>query len=126
MTTANDKLIDAIVSLIDGTQDGRIIWAVKKVTPTLSLTDPKNAVQVVYETELRGRKLRLYEAAYSLPNLEIIDDNGTALWTFPPVSGLDDLLSSVRYETAGVKEFLDGIIGEDELKLEAEEMSHSR
>lgn len=125
MTTANDKLIDAIVSLIDGTQEGRIIWAVKKLTPTLS-TDPKIAVQAVYETEYRGRKLRLYEAAYNSPNLEIIDDNGTALWTFPPVSGLDDLLSSVRYETAGVKDFLDDIIGEDELKLEAEEMSHSR
>ena len=126
MTTANDKLIDAIVSLIDGTQEGRIKWAVKKVTPTVFLTDPKVAVQAVYETEHRGRKLRLYEAAYGSPNLEIIDDNGTVLWTFLPVSGLDDLLSSVRYETAGVKEFLDDIIGEDKLKLEAEEMSRSR
>jgi len=126
MTTANDKLIDAIVSLIRGTQDGRITWALKKLTPTLSLTDPKIAGQAVYETEYRGRKLRLYEVAYSWPNLEIIDDNGTALWTFPPVSGLDDLLSSVRYETAGVKKFLDDIIGQDELELETEEMSHSR
>ncbi len=126
MTTANDKLIDAIVSLIDGTQKGRITWEVKKLTPTLSLTDPKIAVQAVYQTEYRGRKLRLYEAAYSSPTLEIIDDDGTALWTFPPVSGLDDLLSSVRYETAGVKEFLDDIIGEDELELKTEEMSHSR
>ena len=126
MTTANDKLIDAIVSLIDGTQEGRITWAVKKLTPTLSPTDPKIAVQVVYETEYRGRKLRLYEVAYSWPTLEIIDDDGTALWTFPPVSGLDDLLSSVRYETAGVKKFLDDIIAEEELELETEEMSHSR
>lgn len=125
MTTANDKLIDAIVSLIDGTQEGRIIWAVKQLKPTSS-TDPTISVQAVYETEYRGRKLRLYKAAYSTPNLEIIDDSGTALWTFPPVSGLDDLLSSVRYETAGVKGFLDDIIGEDELKLEAEGMSHSR
>lgn len=126
MTTANDKLIDAIVSLIRGTQDGRITWAVKKPTPTLSLTDPKIAVQAVYETEHRGRKLRLYEVAYSWPTLEIIDDDGTALWAFPPVSGLDDLLSSVRYETVGVEKFLDDIIREDELKLETEEMSHSR
>jgi hypothetical protein len=126
MTTANDKLIDAIVSLNRGTQEGRIIWAVKKPTPTLSLTDPKSAVQAVYETEYGGRKLRLYETAYTFPNLEIIDDDGTALWPFPPVSGLDDLLSSVRYETAGVEKFLDGIIAEERLELETEEMSHSR
>jgi hypothetical protein len=126
MTTPNDKLIDAIVSLNRGTQEGRITWAVKKPTPTLSLTDPQIAVQAVYETEHGGRKLRLYEAPYNSPNLEIIDDDGTSLWTFPPVSGLDDLLSSVRYETAGVKKFLDGIIAEEGLEPETEEMSHSR
>lgn len=84
MTTANDKVIDAIVSLIDGTQEGRITWAVKKLTPTVSPTDPKIAVQVGYETEYRGRKLRLYEVAYSWPTLEIIDDDGRRFGPFRP------------------------------------------
>lgn len=115
MTTANDKLIDAIVKLIKGTQEGKITWAVEKLTP-----------KIVYVTEYKGRGLRLYELAYDSPNLEIIDDNGTTLWTFPPVSGLDDLLSSVRYQTAGVKSFLDEIIDDDQLEPESHEMSHSR
>lgn len=126
MATEIDRLIDAIVKLIRGTQEGEVTWAVKKLTPALSLTDPKIGVQTAYETEFRGRRLRLYEVDFSSPNLEIIDDNGTALWTFPPVCGLDDLLSSVRYQTADVKKFLDDIIGDDNLEPKPEEMSHSR
>jgi hypothetical protein len=126
MATQVERLIDAIVRLIRGTQDGEVTWAVKKLPPVLPQTDPKIGVQTAYETEFRGRRLRLYEVAFSAPNLEIIDDNGTALWTFPPVSGLDDLLSSVRYQTADVKKFLDDIIGDHNLELEPEEMSHSR
>jgi hypothetical protein len=108
MTTANDKLIDAIVSLIRGTQEGRITWVVEKVTPKL-----------VYETEYKARRLRIYEVPGHSPNLEIIDENGTPLWTFPRMSGLDDLLSSVRYQTADVKSFVDDIIRDDELERES-------
>lgn len=127
MATEIDRLIDAIVTLIRGTQEGKITWLVKKLTPALSPADPKIGVETAFETQYRGRRLRLYEPPYSsLPNLEIIDENGTTLWTFPPVSGLDDLLSSVRYQTADVKKFLDDIIGDDNFELEPEEMSHSR
>ena len=108
MTTANDKLIDVIVSLIKGTQEGRIAWVVVELTP-----------KMVYETEYKGRRLRLYKWPGSSPYLDIIDENGTPLWTFPGVSGLDDLLSSVRYQIADVKSFVDDIIRDDELEREA-------
>lgn len=108
MTTANDKLIDAIVSLIQGTQEGRITWVVGELTP-----------KMVYETEHKGRRLRLYKSPGSKPNLEIIDDNGTPLWAFPSMSGLDDLLSSVRYQIADVNSFVDAIIRDDEFERES-------
>jgi len=115
MTTESEKLIEAIVRLIKGTQEGEITWVVEKQRPRME-----------YETNYKGRRLRLYESAHDLPDLEIIDDNGFTLWTFPRVSGLDDLLSSVRYETTGVKNFLDEIIDDDQLEPESREMSHSR
>lgn len=108
MTTENERLIDAIVSLIKGTQEGRITWVVEKMTP-----------RKVFETEYKGRRLRIYEVPGHSPNLEIIDENGTPLWTFPRVSGLHDLLSSVRYQTADVKSFVDDIIRDDELERES-------
>lgn len=115
MITANDKLIDAIVGLIKGTQEGRIIWVAGELTP-----------KMVYETEYKGRRLSLSKSPGSKPYLDIIDGNGTPLWTFPSVSGLDDLLSSVRYQTADVKTFLDEIIKDYELEQESQETSHSR
>ena len=115
MTTETDKTIDAIVSLIRGTQEGRIIWAVAKTTP-----------KMVYETEYKERKLRIYEVPGHSPNLEIIDESGTPLWTFPRVSGLHDLLSSVRYQTGSVKSFLDEIIEDYALEPKSQEISHSR
>jgi len=114
MATESEKLIDAIVRLIKGTQEGKIPWTLEKSS---------NAVR--YIAEYKGRWLRLYALEYDYPNLEIIDNSGTTLWTFPQVSGLNDLLSSVRYQTADVKTLLDEIIEDDELEPESQEMSHS-
>jgi hypothetical protein len=38
--------------------------------------------------------------------LEFIDDNGNGLWAFPSVEALNDLMSAVQYQAAGVKDFL--------------------
>jgi len=45
------------------------------------------------------------------PILEFIDGAGNSVWTFPLVSGLSDLLSAVRYQAAGVSQFLDDVLG---------------
>ena len=131
MTTESEKLIDAVVRLIKGTQEGKISWTVKKQTVFPSIEPEENEPNIVYEAEYRNRRLRLFEvnnqfSAGRRTILKIIDNSGTTLWLFPEVSGLDDLLSSVRYQTADVKKFLDDIIGDEELELEREEMSHSR
>ncbi|HXF39133.1 MAG TPA: hypothetical protein VN687_05420 [Blastocatellia bacterium] len=131
MTTESEKLIDAVVRLIKGTQEGKISWTVKKQTVFPSIEPEENEPNIVYEAEYRNRRLRLFEvnnqfSAGRRTMLKIIDDSGTTLWLFPEISGLDDLLSSVRYQTADVKKFLDDIIGDGELELEHKEMSHSR
>jgi hypothetical protein len=45
--------------------------------------------------------------------LEFISPNGNALWTYPNVNGLSDLLSAVQYQVAGVKDFLDEILKDE-------------
>jgi len=37
--------------------------------------------------------------------LEMVGESGRALWTFPNVNPLSDLLSSVQSQVAGVKDF---------------------
>jgi hypothetical protein len=115
MATENEKLIDAIVRLIKGTQEGKITWTVDKTLNTIR-----------YVAEYKARWLRLSAEDYDYPNLEIIDNSGTTLWTFPSVSGLNDLLSSVRYQTADVKSLLNELIEDDDLEPEHQKMSHSR
>lgn len=114
MATEQNKVINAIVRLIRGTQEGSITWSVKKQT-TAPSQDPNDAEpDVVYEAEYKDRRLRLYEVYRRYEGrhyiLKFVDDGGTTLWTFPEVSGLDDLLSSVRYQIADVKQFLDDLI----------------
>jgi hypothetical protein len=122
MSTEQEKVINAIVRLIRGTQEGSITWSVKKQTTAPSL-DPNESAEpeVVYEAEYKGRRLRLYEVYRRFDGrhyiLKFVDDDGTTLWTFPEISGLDDLLSSVRYQIADVKKFLDDLIGEEEPQL---------
>ena len=44
--------------------------------------------------------------------LEFVDENGVSLWRFPQTSALRDLMSSVRYQSANVKEFLKDILND--------------
>jgi len=134
MTSETEKVIDAIVKLIRETQEGKLRWDIKEPPASLKL-DVDAAVDIAYETEYKGRRLRLYKENYvvnqfplrrdpGLDNLlgtkypywaaniilEITDEKGKTLWTFPEVSGLDDLLESVEYQAAGVSDFLDEIV----------------
>jgi hypothetical protein len=51
--------------------------------------------------------------------LEFVNEKGARLWAFPNISALDDLLSSVQYQVAGVKEFLDDLLSEGDRGSEA-------
>ena len=115
MATESERLIEAIVVLIKGTQEGKITWDVERMRPSME-----------YGTSYKGRRLLLRESAHGFPDLQIVENDGSPLWAFPKVSGLDDLLSTVRYQTTGVRNFLDEIIDEDKLEPESREVSHSR
>ncbi|HWN08253.1 MAG TPA: hypothetical protein VNO50_03120 [Pyrinomonadaceae bacterium] len=127
------RWVDAISSMIELTQDGKLLWSVKG---TANTPYDKERTTSVFETKYKDRALRLYQIrvpsnigggmltiAYTIQGveppkwftkviLEFIDSEGRALWTFPEVDALSDLLTSVQYQVAGVKDFLDTIISE--------------
>lgn len=138
MSTEKDKMLDAVVKLINLTQDGKLKW--RTIKPRQSLNrDNESVVDLVYTTDYKSKKLGLYENKYrvetppsgslsgsfgnifgvtyphwnSIVILEFIDSAGNNLWTFPDVQGLSDLLKTVRYQIAGINEFLDSLLNDN-------------
>jgi len=132
----HDIWIEAVAKLIWLTHEDQLTW--KRVE---LLNDSKKEVDA-YVAEYKGRRLKLSErenpieenfkrmAQYQLPKsevediiqhrksatlitLELVNENEVSLWRFPQTSAVHDLMSSVRYQSANVKEFLKDILNEE-------------
>ena len=133
----HDIWIEAVAKLIWLTHEDQLAW--KRVE---LLNDSKKEVDA-YISEYKGRRLKLSErenpfdeenfkrmSLYRLPGsevediikhrknatlitLEFINENEASLWRFPQTSALRDLMSSVRYQSVNVKEFLKDILNEE-------------
>jgi len=140
MASDKDRFIALVAKLIELTQDGKLKWLARKPRTSLS-HDAEMAVDVVYVADYEGKTLGLYQvrhkweapasgslsavlsvnpfSMYGIDTpkyswntvLEFIDSSGNCLWTFPEVSGLSDLFKAVQYQVAGVKKFLDDVLG---------------
>lgn len=143
MASEKEQYIDAVVKLIKLTQEGKIKWTPQKPRDSLN-RDAGMIVDVFYSTQYNDRRLGLYESRYKVEApasgtlsgfsgidfsrlfglsypywtskvvLEIIDDSGKSLWTFPDVSGLSDLLNAVKYQVADVKGLIEDILKDDD------------
>jgi len=126
----SERFVDAIAKLIELTREGSIRWTPKAADESLK-KDPQDRLGTVFEARHKGRNLRLYERAYRIAGvspilrasglfgegdwhtvvlLEIVNDEGQVLWTFPQMNALRDLLASVRYQSAGVADFIDELL----------------
>ena len=127
------RWVDAITSMIELSQDGKIVWTVDTSAKT---SYEKERTTSVFQTKYNDQALRLYQIrvptninsitsalVYQVQGidppkwftkviLEFVDNEGRTLWAFPDVDALSDLLTSVQFQVAGVKGFLDTIIGE--------------
>ena len=143
MATEKDKVIKFVAKLIELTQDGKVVWSTIEPRRTLkSHPDyPVDLVYVTEYKEKRlglYRQRADYVTLGSLLSgsfgttgysgfsgtspqrnsrigtiLEMVDYSGNCLWTFPEVSGLQDLYDAVQYQVAGVKNYLDSVISDD-------------
>lgn len=138
MPIEKNKWIDAAGKLLQLTQDEKLEWQPRDPPAYLNLEPDRKRVEVVYEAKYKDRKLRLYQFSYKVEQprtslsafkdlatyvnplvypywtrktvLELLDHSGFGAWTFPETEVLDDLAAAVRYQAAGVKEFLDEIL----------------
>jgi len=126
MSFDRNRWIEAVVKLIELTQDGKLVWQAQE--PPFSFSKrPDSRVEVVFVCKHADRNLRLYEKLVQEEVedfdenemrpvtriewqkrvvLEFIDDNGNALWAFPSLNVINDLAATVQYHAAGVRDFL--------------------
>lgn len=133
MSSEKSKWTDAVVKIIKLTQNSELKWQVAEPTEEIGKT-PDDRITAVFSTSHKSKNLRLYERVYQVrvPNpfwavlseptfrwrtnvvLEITDLDGLAVWTFPNVASLRDLLATVQYQVANIKDFLDAILTDSE------------
>lgn len=121
MSTGRNRWIDAIGKLIALTQERKLAWRGYSAedNPILS----SKTVGVVYEADYNGKTLRLYEPKFrahrqltgsgeweSEAVLELVDSTGLSVWTFPQTDATEHLLRAVKYQVAGVRQFLEELL----------------
>lgn len=130
MAKKRDKWIEAIAKLTKMTQDNTLIWRSGEVPDYLKNVETVK-VGIVYITKYKNKILRIYEKKakeYTTGSsffgmergpvwneyiiLDFADPSGASLWTFPDVQGVNGLLASVRFQVAGVKDFLKDLLSE--------------
>lgn len=136
MTEQMNRWIDAVVKLNKLTQSGELKWTAEIPTSDLH-KHPDDRIDAAYSAQYADKELRLYRRTYkeyqaavgfeallrkssvafrwtTEIRLEFVGQEGMTLWAFPRVGPLKDLLSSAEYQAAGVKDFLDTVLGEVE------------
>ena len=135
MDEDKNKSVDAVTSLIKLTQEGELKWSSAALDSLVS--DETQQIESVFTAYYKYKKLRLYKKRFKVedPNplltsinpygrkypywasqiyLELVDENGQNLWTFPEVTALRDLLTAVKYQVSGIKDLLDDLLKVDE------------
>ncbi len=118
----NREYTQLVSKLTELTQSKQIEWN-RNASPA-SLQSPDNKVDIVYVTDFKDKKLRLYEERYKYFTdedefhwadrviLEFIDQFNRHVWQFPEIRTIWDLLRAVKYEEAGVDSFIKQILEE--------------
>lgn len=134
MSTNKDTWLDVIAKITKLTQLGEIVWKTASTDPIIKVANDR--IKVAFETEYLGKKMRLYERSYTvtvhppspfqfnfgievrIPGeywyneivLEILDEFSSPIFKFPETSMHKDLLFSVQYQVAEIKDYLDKIL----------------
>jgi len=132
MAKQDEKLVELVAKLIELTQESSLNW---KVVQANKDSEPgfTKTIGAVFEAFYKEKHLRIYkreydnteenhmfnmfmhQPSYSIAiELEIVDNQGNPIWSFPRVTGIVDLYKAIAYRVAGVDEFLKEILNENE------------
>lgn len=134
MADDTTKWVEAITKLTKLTQEETLKWSSTPSGGVLA-NDEGQQIESAFIAYYKDKTLRLYKKRFKVedPNplmtsmmihpfhpkypfwaaqiyLELIDNNGQNLWTFPEVSALRDLLTAVKYQASGVKDLLEDLV----------------
>ena len=135
----DNKNIEAIGKILALTRDGTIVWEVAKknqidqteedvITTPFKTTYLEKNLRIYkkkYKKKIRKPSASFFYAISAFEGddeknydyrtfyktiLEITDNFGNALWTFPDEDILDDLLKAVKYKASGAQDFIDQLL----------------
>ncbi len=122
MSSERNQWVEAIGKLLTLTQHRELKWRSNYPREPLAV-HPGAKVDVVYETEYKGKMLRLFESRFRVERgifsrldweseavLQVADSSGLSAWTFPHSDITEHLLAAVRYQVAEVGHFLEELL----------------
>ena len=136
MEEKKDKNIEAIAKIISLTRDDKLSWT--SVNPNEVLNrSPEDILSSVFVTHYKDKVLRIYQRRYKGPSisakigalfsaaisssdmrwysevvLELINDDGHSLWSFPIEDILKDLLEVIKYKASGASDLISSLLSE--------------
>jgi len=127
MSNNKDKWIDVVAKLTKLTQEKKLLWV---TTDSPSSTPSYVTIRISFATKYKGRSLRLYEKEFDHTSnrsiigglmfeetetvLELLDENGIGIWSFPGTRALSDLMSAVRFQISGANDFINDVLADDD------------
>ncbi len=127
---ADEKYRLVIIKLIQETQKGKMNWAAHSIK-NIMLPTEGDVIDNVYVAKYLDKKMRIFRYSYksysedfdtfyitSSVKLQLLGLNDIPDWEFPYDNTLDDLYDTVRFKVAGVKNFIDEVLGLEIIKAE--------
>lgn len=138
MTKEGDKYINVIAKLVKLTQKGKLKWE-SLYDPETIAASPDERIESAFVTQYKTRTLRIFKKRYKVNLtssvamtflsfstshergpiwsttiiLQMIDEKGLVLWTFPEVEPIEDLFAAVQYQVADIKGFTEDVLSEN-------------
>jgi len=111
------KWVAVVAKLTRLTQEGQLVWTRRKSPSTLG-SESQARISEFYGTNFQGKNIGIFLKTekhyseeelpynYSRPALALFSDAWECEWECPDVAGTSELYDAVRYEVAGVDQWL--------------------
>ncbi len=135
MEEKKDKTIEAIAKLIELTRNDQLTWESVDSDEVPRKMD-EEFIDSVFTTIFDNKLLRLYKRRYKGPSmaakitsiignvkasdlrwyeeivLELTNESGHSLWSFPKADILKDLLKTIKYKASGADDLISKLLDE--------------
>ncbi len=126
MKEKRDKYIEAIAKIIELTRANTLSWnSVNNSAVQKTMSD--NIISSVFSTSYKEKILRIFKRQYQRQYqdapvwleevvLEIVDNKGISLWTFPKEAIINDLLRTIQFKISGADDLMNSLLNEQHLE----------